>query len=51
VGISFGVLSSAFDNALVDLAVDVATQTITAPFVALAWTMTYYRLRGLKEPA
>jgi hypothetical protein len=51
VGISFGILASAFDNAVVDLAVDVATQTITAPFVALAWTMTYYRLRGLKEVA
>jgi hypothetical protein len=51
VGISFGILASAFDNAVVDLAVDVATQTITAPFVALAWTMTYYRLRGLKEAA
>jgi hypothetical protein len=51
VGIAFAIVSSAFDTGVVDLVVDVATQTITAPFVALAWTMTYYRLRGLKEPA
>jgi membrane protein implicated in regulation of membrane protease activity len=50
VGFVFSIVSSAFDSGVVDLIVDVASQTITAPFVALAWTMTYYRLRGLKEP-
>jgi hypothetical protein len=28
----------------------VISNTITAPFVALAWTVMYYRLIGLKEP-
>lgn len=38
------------DNWLVRVVLDTATQTLTAPFVAAAWTMTYYRLRAL-EPA
>jgi len=29
---------------------DIATETATAPFLALAWTLTYFELRGLKEP-
>ena len=44
------VISSSFDNVLASLLIDIATQTLTAPFVALAWTMTYYRLRGLDTP-
>ncbi len=30
---------------------DVVRNTVTAPFVALAFTLTYYRLRELAEPA
>ena len=28
----------------------IASQTVTAPFLALAWTITYYELRAIKEP-
>jgi len=47
VSIVAGILSSSFDNVFASALVDIATQSLTAPFVALAWTMTYYRLRGL----
>jgi hypothetical protein len=49
VGIVLSLVSGAADSVLVDLLVDIASQTVTAPFVALAWTMTYYRLRALRE--
>ena len=49
VGIVLSILSGAFRSVAVDLVIDIVSQTITAPFVALAWTMTYYRLRELKE--
>ncbi len=29
-------------------ALNIALQTVTAPFLALAWTITYYELRDLK---
>jgi len=29
---------------------DVAPKTLTPPFVALAFTLAYYRLRGASEP-
>lgn len=49
VGIVLSILSNAFRSVALDLVIDIASQTITAPFVALAWTMTYYRLRAIKE--
>jgi hypothetical protein len=30
---------------------NVISNTLTVPFIALAWTVMYYRLRDLKEPA
>jgi hypothetical protein len=51
VGIVFSIVGAAFEGAWVELFLNIASQTVTAPFVALAWTMTYYRLRDLKEPA
>jgi hypothetical protein len=53
VGIVFGILDSAVDSAWLSFALNVVLQTITAPFLALAWTTTYYELRDLKgaEPA
>jgi hypothetical protein len=51
VGIVFGIVGGILDNRVADLVLDIASQTVTAPFVALAWTLTYYRLRGLSRPA
>jgi hypothetical protein len=50
VALVFGLIGEGFDSAVVELLLDIASQTLTAPFVALAWTMTYYRLRGLERP-
>jgi hypothetical protein len=53
VSLVFGIIDSAIDNRWVGLLFNIVTQTLTAPFVALAWTIAYYELRGLKgaEPA
>jgi hypothetical protein len=51
VNIVFGIVDEVIDNAWASLVIDIATQTLTAPFLALAWTMTYYELRSLKETA
>jgi hypothetical protein len=48
VGIVFGFLDSAVDSAWLSFVLNVILQTITAPFLALAWTNTYYELRDLK---
>ncbi|HET6657515.1 MAG TPA: hypothetical protein VFG61_06445 [Gaiellaceae bacterium] len=48
VGIVFGILDSAVDSAWLSFALNVLLQTVTAPFLALAWTNTYYALRDLK---
>jgi len=51
--ILFGIIGAAFDSSVSTLVLDIVSQSLTAPFVALAWTLTYYELRGLKgaEPA
>jgi hypothetical protein len=49
VNIVFGIVDQVIDNAWASLLIDIATQTLTAPFLALAWTVTYYELRSLKE--
>ena len=51
VNIVFGIVDEVIDNTWASLVIDIATQTLTAPFLALAWTMTYYELRSLKETA
>jgi len=48
VGIVFGILDSVVDSAWVSFALNVLLQSVTAPFLALAWTNTYYELRDLK---
>jgi hypothetical protein len=50
VAVVFGVIGAAFESVWARFVLDVLSQTVTAPFIALAWTMTYYRLRTLKEP-
>jgi hypothetical protein len=49
VNIGFGIADAAIDNGLVGVLIDIASQTLTAPFLALAWTLTYYELRGQSE--
>jgi hypothetical protein len=49
VTLSFGLVDRAIDYAWVGVAIDIVSQTLTAPFLALAWTLTYYELRGQKE--
>jgi hypothetical protein len=49
VNLGFGLVDRAIDNAWVGVAIDIVSQTLTAPFLALAWTLTYYELRGQKE--
>jgi hypothetical protein len=48
VAILFGVLRDTLDSEWAGLALNIVLQTITAPFLALAWTTTYYELRDLK---
>jgi hypothetical protein len=50
VNIGLGIVQAAFDSRWLDLLLDIASQTVTAPFLALAWTITYYELRAIKEP-
>jgi hypothetical protein len=47
--LGFDIVSAAIDNAFATLLLDIATQSITAPFIALTWTLTYYELRTLKQ--
>ena len=50
VNIVLGIVQAAFDSRWLDLLLDIASQTTTAPFLALAWTITYFELRAIKEP-
>ena len=51
VTIGFDIVFAAIDAAWATLLVDIVSQAVTAPFIALAWTLTYYALRTLKEGA
>ena len=50
VNIGLSLVEAAFDSSWLNLLLDIASQTVTAPFLALAWTITYYELRAIKEP-
>jgi hypothetical protein len=49
VNIGVSILEGAVDSRWFSVLADIASQTATAPFLALAWTMTYFELRSLKE--
>jgi hypothetical protein len=49
VGIVFAILEGVLDSRWLSFALNIVLQTITAPFLALAWTITYYELRDLKR--
>jgi glycerophosphoryl diester phosphodiesterase family protein len=51
VGIGVSALLYPLPNWLGDFVGQIVSATLTAPFAALAWTITYYELRGLKEVA
>ena len=50
VNIGLSLVEAAFDSSWLNLLLNIASQTVTAPFLALAWTITYYELRAIKEP-
>ncbi len=50
VNIGLSLVEAAFDSRWLNLLLDIASQTATAPFLALAWTITYFELRAVKEP-
>ena len=51
--ILFGSVRSTIDNEWAAVLVNIVAESLIAPFLALAWTITYYELRDLKgaEPA
>ena len=48
VALAYGAVDGALDSAWASFVLSVVLLTTTAPFVALAWTTTYYELRDLK---
>ena len=50
VGIAIPVALSPLNNDIQTPIANLVSSTLTAPFVALAWTLTYFALRDLKEP-
>ena len=49
-GIVLGLIFSFLPDELATYVSDVVSNTLTAPFVALAWTLVYYRLVGHERP-
>src|SRR5919109_175428 len=49
--IVLSIVLTPFDAWLESFLSNVISGTLTAPFIALTWTILYYRLRGVKEPA
>jgi hypothetical protein len=49
VGIVFGIFEAVLDSEWISFVLNIVLQSITAPFLALAWTVTYYELRDAKE--
>ena len=48
-GLVLGTVLAFFDPAVQNFLSNVISGTLTAPFVALTWTLVYYRLRGLGQ--
>lgn len=49
-GILLGIVLSPFDDWVRSFLSNVISGTVTAPFIAVTWTILYYRLRGAEEP-
>jgi hypothetical protein len=50
VNIGLSLVEAVLDSRWLKLLLNIASRTATAPFLALAWTITYYELRAIKEP-
>jgi hypothetical protein len=50
VNIGLSLVEAVLDSRWLKLLLGIASRTATAPFLALAWTITYYELRAIKEP-
>ena len=50
IGIVLAIVLSPLDDSIQTYVSDVLSNTIFAPFVALAFTLAYYRLRDVREP-
>jgi hypothetical protein len=50
VGIAISVALFPLDNDIQGPLANLISFTLTSPFAVLAWTLTYFELRGLKEP-
>lgn len=50
-GIVLGIVLSPFEDWLRSFLSNVISGTLTAPFIAVTWTILYHRLRAAKEPA
>jgi hypothetical protein len=51
VDIVFGIVRNAADSQWIGFVINIIAEAVTAPFLALAWTITYYELRALKGTA
>jgi hypothetical protein len=51
IGILLAIVLAPFDDRIETYVSDVLSNTLFAPFIALAFTLAYYRLRDLREPA
>ena len=51
INIVLGILLLPFEDWLQSFLSNVVGGTLTAPFIAVTWTLLYYRLRAAKEPA
>jgi uncharacterized BrkB/YihY/UPF0761 family membrane protein len=49
--IALGLVLLPFQDWLASFLSNVISGTLVTPFVAVTWTLLYYRLRGAKEPA
>jgi Mg/Co/Ni transporter MgtE len=49
--IGLGLVLLPFEDWLRSFLSNVISGTLVTPFVAVTWTLLYYRLRGAKEPA
>jgi hypothetical protein len=49
--IVLGLVLLPFADWLQSFLTEIVTGTLATPFVAVAWTLLYYRLRGVKEQA
>jgi urea transporter len=46
---ALGIVLTPFADWLQSLLSNIVSGTLTAPFIALTWTLLYYRLRAAKE--